>query len=105
VPEEFVSAGRLRLAFEGKLQTSLPGHLTLAILSRELGPSLTLKGFGRARSLRPAHARLPVLIPFLRNDERCMPLIDIEAIVGRFAENQEDNPGKVLTGLDLMAII
>ena len=105
MPEEFVSAGRLRLAFEGKLQTSLPGHLTPAIPSRELGPSPTLKGFGGARSLRPAHARLPVLTSFLRNDEPCMLLIDIEAIVVRFADNQEDNPRKVLTGLNLVAII
>jgi hypothetical protein len=34
-----------------------------------------------------------------------MPSIDIEEIVARFAENQEDNPRKVLTGLALMAII
>ena len=105
MPEELVSVSRLKLAFEGKLQTSLPGHSTPAVLSRDPGPSPTLKGFGGARSLRPAHARLPVLIPFLRNDERCMPLIDIEAIVAPFADNQEDNPRKVLTGLDLMAII
>ena len=105
MPEEFISAGRLRPAFEGKLQTSLPGHLTPAILSHELGPAFALKGLGRPRSLRLAHARLPVLISFLRNDEPCILLVDIEAIVGRFAENREDNPRKVLTGLDLMAII